>query len=394
MTQSIQGAGDEPAIRVLLVDDQRMVGEAVRRMLADETHWVFEYCADPEQAVAVAEAFAPTVILQDLVMPGIDGFELVRQYGVHATLQHVPTIVLSSQESAQTKADAFSRGATDYLVKLPDPIELKARIRHHSTGYIHLLERNQAYDALAASQKALAGELAEAADYVRSLLPPPAEMPVRIRWDFQSCSSVGGDSFGYRWLDDDTLMLYLLDVCGHGVGAALMSVSVMNTLSGVTFAGLDLRQPPAVLAKLNELFEMEKHNFMYFTLWYGIYDRRNGTLTYATAGHPPGLLYREGQADPEQLNAPALPIGTMPDTVYTEGQVSVAAGDRLYVYSDGVYEVQLEEGREMQLEDFIPLLSKPLPDTADGLKMVRNTVAGLQNSEQFDDDFTLVEVCF
>ena len=144
------------AIRVLLVDDQRMVGEAVRRILATEPNLVYQYCKSPEEAVATAEQFEPTVILQDLVMPGIDGMSLVALYNEHPKLRDVPTIVLSSQEDPLVKAEAFSKGATDYLVKLPDPIELLARVRHHSKGYIHLLERNAAFEALADNQRILA----------------------------------------------------------------------------------------------------------------------------------------------------------------------------------------------------------------------------------------------
>ena len=144
-------------IRVLLVDDQRMVGEAVRRMVANEPNLVFEFCQKSEDAQAAAERFSPTIILQDLVMPGVDGLTLVARYRAHPQTKDVPIIVLSSQEDATVKADAFAQGANDYLVKLPDRIEVLARLRHHSQGYIHLLQRNAAFEALAASQQLLAG---------------------------------------------------------------------------------------------------------------------------------------------------------------------------------------------------------------------------------------------
>lgn len=381
-------------VRVLLIDDQRMVGEAVRRMLADEGWLEYSYCQKPEEAIAIAETFKPTVILQDLVMPGIDGLSLVEQYKQHEQLKHVPAIVLSSQEDPVVKAESFTRGANDYLVKLPDRIELLARIKHHSEGYIHLLERNAAFEALAENQRILAGELAEAADYVRSLLPAPTEGTVNIRWDFESCSSVGGDSFGYRWLDEDNLIIYLLDVCGHGVGAALLSVSVMNALANESLGSVDFKQPNAVLACLNEVFEMERHNNMYFTMWYGVYNRRSGELRYASAGHPPALLYRAGQPEPECLVTPAMPVGTMPGLPFKDKTTSIGLNDRLYVYSDGVYEVQYQDGREMTLEDFMPLLSQPLNAGPNGLREIRDTVAAIQQSDIFEDDFSLVEVTF
>jgi len=136
------------AIKVLLVDDQAIIGEAVRRLLATEEDIVFRYCSDPTAALHVANDFAPTVILQDLVMPDIDGLLLVRFFRANAATRNIPLIVLSTKEEPKVKAEAFALGANDYLVKLPDKVELIARIRYHSKGYISLLERNDAYKAL------------------------------------------------------------------------------------------------------------------------------------------------------------------------------------------------------------------------------------------------------
>jgi len=172
-------------IKVLLIDDQAIVGAAVKRMLEPETDIVFQFCQDPTQAIPIATEFQPTVILQDLIMPDIDGLTLVKFFRVHPGLKDVPLIVLSSKEEALTKADAFALGANDYLVKLPDRIELIARIRYHSQGYINLLQRNEAYAALLASRQALAAELAQAADYVVSLMPPPLSDPtITTAWRF------------------------------------------------------------------------------------------------------------------------------------------------------------------------------------------------------------------
>ena len=129
---------------VLLVDDQAMIGEAVRRMLVTEQDIDFHYCQDPTQAVKIANRIQPTVILQDLVMPEIDGLTLVRYFRANQATQDVPLIVLSSKEEALTKAEAFALGANDYLVKLPDRLEVIARIRYHSKGYVNFLERNEA----------------------------------------------------------------------------------------------------------------------------------------------------------------------------------------------------------------------------------------------------------
>ncbi len=140
---------------VLLVDDQAIVAEAVRRCLANLPDLDFHFCADPKRAVAVATQLKPTVILQDLVMPGFDGLELLRLYRANPATRDVPVVVLSTKEEAKVKAQAFELGANDYLVKLPDRVELVARIRFHSQFYLNGLQRDEAYRALRESQQQL-----------------------------------------------------------------------------------------------------------------------------------------------------------------------------------------------------------------------------------------------
>ena len=134
--------------RVLLVDDQPMIGEAVRRLLADQADITFAFCKDAAKALSTAEEFQPTVILQDLVMPDIDGLDLVSQFRSHPGTEKIPVIMLSANEEAATKAQLLEAGANDYLIKLPHQIELIARIRVHSEAYKRLLERDAAFGAL------------------------------------------------------------------------------------------------------------------------------------------------------------------------------------------------------------------------------------------------------
>jgi adenylate cyclase len=131
---------DEKII-VLLIDDQAIIAEAIRRMLAPETDISFHYCSDPTQALKTAEECNPTVILQDLVMPQMAGLLLVEFFRAKDTCTtHIPLIVLSSKEDPMIKAKAFELGANDYLVKLPDAKELIARIRYHSKAYVNFLK--------------------------------------------------------------------------------------------------------------------------------------------------------------------------------------------------------------------------------------------------------------
>jgi len=146
---------EEDIVMVLLVDDQMMVAEAVRRALLNHPNIDFHYCANPTQAVEVALEVKPTVILQDLVMPGLDGLTLLHDYRANPATKEIPIIVLSTTEDPQVKSEAFAAGANDYIVKLPDQIELIARIRYHSKAYRNQMQRDDAYRALRDSQRQL-----------------------------------------------------------------------------------------------------------------------------------------------------------------------------------------------------------------------------------------------
>jgi sigma-B regulation protein RsbU (phosphoserine phosphatase) len=384
----------EHTITVFLVDDQPIVGEMVRRMLAPEEDIVFHYCQDPTMAIKMAAEISPTVILQDLIMPEIDGLTLVKFFRAHKKLKDVPLIVLSSKEEAVTKADAFAKGANDYLVKLPDRIELIARIRYHSKGYIALLQRNEAYKALFKSQQALAAQLASAAEYVVSLLPAPVkEGNIITEWRYVPSAQLGGDSFGYHWVDHEHFAVYLLDVCDHGVGPALLSVSALNVLRSQTLRNTNFRVPEEVLVALNETFQMEKQNNLYFTIWYGVYNKTTRELKHAGAGHPPPLLM-SGSNGVIELRTQNMFIGGMPDMVYNGDSVIVDLPSRLYIFSDGVFEVTKTDGTMWTFEELKEFLrNKPDGDVSE-IDSLCSFLQGIHGNKGFEDDFSMLKVEF
>jgi two-component system chemotaxis family response regulator WspR len=158
--------------RVLLADDQMTIAQIVRAMVGEQLDIEFHYVDSGAAAVQTAIELKPTVILQDLSMPGIDGFELVRQYRAHPETANAPIIVLSGAEEPKLKAQAFTIGANDYVVKLPDKLELIARIRYHSAAYNAGLERDEAFRFLRESQQ----KLAEANMELRKLAAVDAEL--------------------------------------------------------------------------------------------------------------------------------------------------------------------------------------------------------------------------
>ncbi|WP_027720723.1 SpoIIE family protein phosphatase [Maridesulfovibrio zosterae] len=381
-------------ISVLLIDDQPMVGEAIRRMLEGEEDIDFHFVSDPTLAIPTAEKLQPTVILQDLVMPDIDGMTMVKFMRVNSRLKDIPLIVLSTKEEATTKAKAFELGANDYLVKLPDRIELLARIRYHSKGYINLLQRNEAYKQLLESRDEMRKELAVAADYVTSLLPSPVtEGDIQADWRFIPSASLGGDSFGYHWLDDDHFAMYLLDVCDHGVGSALLSVSAMNVLRSQTLPDTDFLKPEMVLKSLNDSFQMDQQNNLYFTMWYGVYCKSERTLTFSSGGHPPALLISGGSVMP--LRTQGMIVGGMPDMTYTSDSVRVERGARFFLYSDGVYELKkVSDGKMWEFEEYSAFMSGTSGKLGNPIDQLIDYTRELQGSELYEDDFSMVEFVF
>jgi len=386
-----------PVIVVLLVDDQPIVGHAVQKMLQPESDIQFHFCKEPLQAVEMANRLSPTVILQDLVMPDIDGLTLLKFFRANSATAQTPMIVLSSKEEPATKAQAFGLGANDYLVKLPDRVELVARIRHHSYGYIAQLQRNEAYRKLAESERQLAEEMAQAAKYVRLLLPAPLTgEPVQVAWRFVPSTQLGGDAFGYHWLDDDRFAFFLLDVSGHGVGSALMAVSVLTTLTGKTLPRTDFADPAAVMAGLNSVFDMARHGGHYFTIWYGVFDRTTRSLTYSGGGHPPALLLASAEGGPagvSELACEGPPIGMTSDLSFTNSRVVLPPKARLLLYSDGAVEIQLPDGETADYGAFTTFSSEPaLWDHI--MDAVLDRARRLRGGDVLTDDCSLVTLDF
>ena len=240
-----------------------------------------------------------------------------------------------------------------------------------------------------------AGDLEKAAGYVRSLLPKPLqEGQVTTAWRFIPSDQLGGDCFGYHWLDDDHFALYLVDVSGHGTAPALHSVSVMNLLMKQSLPGVDFRDPGPVLKALNRNFRMEEHANMYFTLWYGVYEASTRKLVYASAGHPPALLLGSTADDATQLHTPNLAVGMIPGVEYQSAEVTVAPGSRLFVYSDGAYEVVTNDGEEWRVGPFLDLIAQ-VPGPAGGEpEWIEAEVRKVMAEPSFDDDFSILVARF
>lgn len=267
----------------------------------------------------------------------------------------------------------------------------EATIAHGEAVEDQLAESNL---LLQRTQKRLTEEIAEAAHYVVSLIPEPRTVTPTTRWLFVPSAELGGDSFGYHEIDEDHLALYLIDVCGHGVGAALLSVTVINVLRSAGLSRTDFRDPAAVLGTLNEAFPMERQNNLYFTMWYGVFQRSTRTLRYASAGHPPSILFRDdggGAAKVFELATPNIAVGLFPGVAYRADAIAVEPGDGLLLLSDGAYEVEKAPGEMLSFAEFVRFVSEP---GGDDPERILDWIRSLNGDGPLPDDFSLLRVGF
>ena len=248
-----------------------------------------------------------------------------------------------------------------------------------------------AREALQLTHDRLQRELRDAELYVRSILPEPQSAPLAVDWRFVPSTELGGDSFGYHWVDDQHFALYLIDVCGHGVGSALLSVAVVDTLRSGGLPQTDFRNPAEVLAALNLAYPMERHGELFCTVWFGVYQRNTGILRYASAGHPPAILVR-GPGDALELQASGPCIGLSPAARYREEQCLLQSPARLFVFSDGTYEIARPDGSMLPYADFTAMLARPLPDGQSELDSLLDYARQAHGPGALEDDFTIIKM--
>ncbi len=279
----------------------------------------------------------------------------------------------------------FSPAQAQILSRLAGVVEQELRMGEVIDTQAELLETQ---GALLKAQKRLSDELAEAAKYVRSLIPPPCAQPVAIDWRYLPSEQLGGDSLGYHFLEEEKVALYVLDICGHGVGAALLSVVLLDVLRSRALPGVDFSDPAAVLEALNREFPFQRHG-RFFTIWYGVLDLGRRQLTFSTAGHPPAVLVGSG-GEISLLSTRGMATGCMIDARYENRISQLQPNDSLYVYSDGAYE--LRNAEEMLSVDDLALIFKDASPAVNPLDEVLKELRRRGGSETFADDVSLLAV--
>jgi serine phosphatase RsbU (regulator of sigma subunit) len=238
-------------------------------------------------------------------------------------------------------------------------------------------------------------DLEKARSYVLSLLPPPIVTSTpQAEWFIVPSARVGGDAFGYSELPDGKFVSFLFDVSGHGIGAAMLSVSILNVLRQRALPGCDFTRPADVLGRLNAMFQMDNHNGMFFTIWYGVYDRGRQTLIYASAGHHPAYLISRDRTHITPLKTEGPLIGVWEEFHVEEGSVDVPESASLHLFSDGVFEVDNEKGQQLGLNNLLLLLQQPAVEGRSEPQRIYQSVREFARSGPLDDDFSYLIVKF
>ena len=376
---------------VLVVDDEPTARLALSARLKRLGYRVIE-AGDGKAALEALRQQRPDLTILDWMMPEMDGpsfCELVRQ---DPELLSSQILMMTSHDQPQQIAEGLARGADDFLSKAASKYEITARVQAglRSASLIKRLE--QVTDEIRRKQEALERELQSAARYVESLLPVPGTVApgVQMVRVYRPSLALGGDLFNVVPWSDDLLGLYLLDASGHGVSPALRSASFSTFLRRESLMRhVGSSEPGAILTEANKQFPLTE-NGHYFTIVFATLDVRCHMLSYATAGHGGAFLHRRS-GEVCWLGTPSLPLGFDPSTVYATETRSVEPGDRLYLLSDGLYEVPNSTGElwgQDRLGQTVRTLGhRPLADVLSGT--VAEAVRWLGH-DQFPDDVAVM----
>ena len=334
----------EPVVETILVVDDDKTNRSLLSIILKKAGYRVIEAEDGQDAIKKSLDTPVDLVLLDIMMPNMDGYEACRRMKEDPRTRDIPVIFLSAKTETRDKIMGLESGGADYVTKPFDKGEVLARVR--SQLRIRSLTRE-----VIEKQKHLDNDLKVAAGIQQSLLPSremPGESNLKWAWRFRPCEEIGGDIFNILRLDENHYAVYMLDVSGHGVPSALITVSVSQMLQPHTNtlikriinagSGYEIVAPVDVLKRLDREYPIERFD-KYFTLVYMLIDTERGLLRYSNAGHPPPLLIRtDGTVKELEKGGPMIGLnGALP---FEEEEIPLDPGDRIILYTDGVIEYE------------------------------------------------------
>ncbi|WP_298377347.1 SpoIIE family protein phosphatase [Azospirillum sp.] len=369
--------------RVLVVDDNRVNRNLLLALLERGGVHQIEQAEDGNDGLARVEMFNPDLILLDLMMPRLDGFEMCKRLRADPRWRSLPVLVQSSLNRAEDRARAFAAGATDYVTKPINGGELLARVRIHLNKRALLRDLEQ-YHSRAERELALARSMQE------RLLPSPARLTsteealgIAINAHFAPSSELGGDFWGKRRLLDGRLAVYLVDFSGHGVGAALNTFrlhAICQQLAAIS------DEPAAFLAAVNKRLCALLPSGQFATMLAGVIDPTEGVFHYASAGGTAPMVWAPGDCEPQLGDGSGLPLGLLASIQYDSRSLPLPPGGRLFLYSDAAIEIPL--GGDVLDEAGLAAMVARRIGEEDGARFLDGLLDELRATGPIDDDLT------
>ena len=401
-------------MQLLIVDDDKAARSSLSRDL-QQLHHEVRSAADGSEAWKILQQEHISLVITDWRMPQMDGLELCRRIRSGDLPKYVYVILMTTKDDKDALIAGMEAGADDFVVKPFSKGELHARLK--AGERILKLQRvlAQRNEELSESNKKLSQaysvikmDLEAGAKIQSSLLPESASTIYGVQFDsiFLPSTFVAGDIFNYFRLDEHHIGFYVLDVAGHGIPSAMLSVTLSKALSPTNHQECVLKQfvpapdppyykiisPARAVQVLNQRFQADDDTMQYFTMVYGLFDTRDGRVAITQAGHPPPILLQKG-ANATLVGTGGYPVGMLPDVDYEKEEFTVNKGDRLILYSDGITECTNSNQVQFSVERLIDILEKgrnlPLR------KLMESIEEGLRlwrKNDDFEDDMTLLAI--
>lgn len=378
---------------ILIVDDEVSNIQIIGNLLI-EYGYNISVSVNGRQALNTARNIKPDLILIDFKMPDVSGLDICREIKKDPSIKDVPVIFLISGYISKDIVAGFSAGGVDFITLPFQKEEVAARIDNQlELKFSRDLLVQQTMEITQINQK-LNQELSIAAQYFSSLIPEQMDDgKIQTFWKYVPTAELGGDAFGYFWLDDKNYVVYLFDVCGHGIASGMYSVSLINTLKYQNLADTDFSSPTSVFSALNKLYQIQQHYGMYFTIWYGVFNTDTRILNYAAAGHHPSIIsYPSGKTD--FLSSPNFIIGGLEEYSFNSSQIILDANTDVYIFSDGTFDVKQPDSSVWRIDDMRRFLEARHSRADKELNELYEFVSSMYEFSHQKDDFTILKVRF
>ncbi|MBN1907889.1 MAG: SpoIIE family protein phosphatase [Deltaproteobacteria bacterium] len=388
----------------ILIADDNLPSRVLLAKLLSKLGYGVTMASDGKEAWDIIQKSNINFVITDWIMPEMDGLELCKRIRSADLSHYVYIVILTSKEEKSEMIEGLEAGADDFIVKPCDRDELFVKIRIGERILQLEKSKEEQNRKLADTYAAIKKDLEAAAKIQLSLLPKSDAMisGVEFDWLFMPAAFMAGDIFNYFWLVDDHIGFYLLDVAGHGIPSALLSITLSRYLSPVDNQDSPLKKfliippyyeytrPKDVVEDLNQRFQASDDSMQYFTMVYGVINARTGQVNITQAGHPSPIKI-EKNGSTSFIGSGGFPVGIFPDATYEENEFYLESGDRFILYSDGIIECPNDKGITFSTERFVEIIKKnkglPLHDL---ITDVEKNLKEWKGGGEFDDDISLL----